>query len=182
LKVFVSDIIRKHDKYGPDYALIDGRLHSGLGIIIKDLFCDLRGQKGQHVEMLLSVMRSPYLELQRGIHNQLFAPFEFYSVELIDELLEEKGFSSTDDRECIILTGEYIDSYIVPKKWAPLIRPDLLKILPKELSALKTSDGIFLLNPIHLRRKVPIEEFPQHITIASGVIKLMAWHRLLAMN
>ncbi len=138
MKVFVSDIIRKHDKYGSDYTLIDGRLHSGLAIIVKDVYYNLQGYEGQHIEMLLSVLRSPYLELQRGIQNQIFASEEFYSVELIDELLEKKGHHAKDYGEGIILTGEYINSYIVPEKWAPLIKPELFKIIPKKLSALRT--------------------------------------------
>ena len=182
MRVFVSDIIRKQNKYGSSYTLIEGRLQSGLNIIITDRFYDLQGLKDQYVEMLLSVMRSPYLELQRGIHNQLFASEEYYSVELIDELLEEKGFSSTDDRECIILTGEYIDSYIVPEEWKPLKTSNWLKSLITDPPALRTRDGIFLLNHFHLVKKVPIEEFPQFVTIATGSIGLVAWYPLPATN
>jgi len=180
LRVFIEEIIRKYNKYGSSYTLIEGCLQSGLNLIIKDLFYDLKGTKGEYVEMLLSVMRSPYLELQRGIHSQLFDSEEYYSVELIDELLEEKGFSSTDDRECIILTGEYIDSYIVPKEWIPLKTSNWLKSLITNPSALRTGDGLFLLNPFHLIKKAPIEKFPQRVTIATGSIKLVAWYPLTA--
>lgn len=180
MRVFISDIIIKHDRYGPDYTWLVGQLQSGLEIIINNFYYDLQRYKGHHVEMLLSVLRSPYLELERGIHNQLFSPEEYYSVELIDELLEEKGLNSIISRECIILTGEYIDSYIVPQKWIPLITSKWLKSLLREPSALKTGDGIFLLNPFHLRKKVPIEEFPQQVTIATGSIELVAWLPLSA--
>ena len=178
MKVFISDIIRKHDKYGSDYTWLVGKLQSGLEIIIKNFFYDLQRYEGHHVEMLLSVMRSPYLELERGIHNQLFLPEEYYSIELIDELLKEKGFISRDNRKSIILTGEYIEPYTVPQKWIPLITSKWHKSLIREPSALKTSDGVFLLNPFHLRKKVPIEHFPQLVTIATGSIELVAWHPL----
>ena len=180
MKVFISDIIVKKDKYGPDYYWLVGRLQSGLEIIIKDIYYDLHRYVGHHVEMLLSVLRSPYLELERGIHNKLFAAEEYYSVELIDELLKKKGFNpySRDKRKRVILTGEYIDSYTIPEKWVPLIKPKSFKLLLKKASALKTGDGIFLLNPFHLRKKIPIEEFPRDVTIASGSISLAAWHPL----
>jgi hypothetical protein len=182
LKVFISDIIIKKDKYGPDYYWLVGRLQSGLEIIIKDFYYNLQRYKGYHVEMLLSVMRSPYLELERGIHHQLFLPEEFYSIELIDELLKEKGFISRDSRKRIILTGEYIEPYTVPQKWIPLITSKWHKSLLREPCALKTGDGIFLLNPFHLRKKVPIEEFPQLVTIATGSIELVAWQPLSTLD
>ncbi len=180
MRVFISDIIVKKDKYGPDYTWLVGRLQSGLEIIIKDIYYNLQGYKGQNVEMLLFVLRSPYLELERGIHNQLFLPEEYYSVKLIDELLKKKGFNlySRDSRKRIILTGEYIEPYNIPKKWIPLITSKWHKSLLREPSALKTGDGIFLLNPFHLRKRVPIEEFPREVTIATGSISLAAWHTL----
>lgn len=180
MKVFISDIIIKKDKYGPDYYWLVGSLQSGLEIIIKYSYNDLQRYKGEHVEMLLCVLRSPYLELERGIHNQLFAAEEHYSVELIDELLKIKGFSlySRDSRKRIILTGEYIDSYIIPKEWIPLITSKWFKSILKEPSAIRTDDGIFLLNPFHLRKRVPIEEFPREVTIATGSISLAAWYPL----
>lgn len=162
--------------------MIYGRLQSGLEIIIKNLDYDLQGYKGRHVEMLLSVMRSPYLELQRGIHSHLFKPFEFYSVELIDELLKQKGVTSRGDKEGIILSGEFIDSYIVPEKWISFKTSYSLKFLMEKPPALKTEDGIFLLNPFHLNKKVPIEQFPQLITIGTGSFTLVAWHPLPDVN
>ena len=181
MKVYITDIIKKRDKDGSNYTMINGRLQSGLEIIIKNVYYDFQDQEGQQVEMLLSVMRSPYLELQRGLHNKLFGREDFYSVELIDELLGKKGLSSKDDNECIMLNGEYINSYIVPEKWTPFMWSGFFKILPKKLSALKTSDGIFLLNPIHLRRASSTEVFPRIVTIATGYIRLIAWYPLPAM-
>jgi hypothetical protein len=178
LKVFISDINVKEDKYGPDYFWITGRLSSGLEIIITEFYYDFRKYIGRHVEMLLCVLRSPYLELEKGIYNQQFLSEEYYSVELIDELLEKKGFNSRDIKRDIILTGEYIDSYIIPKKWTSLIEQKYFKILLKDPSAIKTSDGIFLLSPFHLRKSVPIEEFPREVTIATGSIDLVAWYPL----
>ena len=116
MRVFVSDIIVKEDKYGPDYYWIVGKLQSGIEVIIKDVYYDLQNCIGHHVDMLLSFMRSPYLELQRGIHNQLFLSEEFYSVELIDELLSKNGVTSDGNERTIILIGEYIDSYTIPEK------------------------------------------------------------------
>jgi hypothetical protein len=173
MKVFISDIIRKYDQYGSDYTVIDGCLQSGLEITIKNLDYDLRGYKGQHVEMLLSVMRSPYLELQRGIHNSLFAPEEFYSIELIEELREKK--KSLNNREVIILSGEYLDSYNVPEKWLHFKTSNSIKFLMEKVSALKTRDGIFLLNPFHSMKSIPVEEFPHPVIIASGSFNLVAW-------
>jgi hypothetical protein len=70
--VFVSDIIVKKDKYGPDYYWIVGELQSGMKVIIKDIYYDLGNYISHYVEMLLSFMRSPYLEQKRGIHNPFF--------------------------------------------------------------------------------------------------------------
>ena len=182
MKVFVVDInFKKDERSGKVYPWITGRLRSGLEIEIQNFFYDLQGYIGHHVEMLLCVLRSPYLELERGIHNQLFSPEKYYSVELIDELLEKKGFNSKDNgRHDIILTGEYIDSYIIPKKWISLIREKWFKSVLKEPSAIKTNDGIFFLYPFHLRKKVPIERFPKIVTIATGCIDLAAWYALSA--
>ena len=72
MRVFVSDIIIKKDKYGPDYYWIVGRLQSGIEVIIEDIYYDLRKYKCCYVEMLLSFMRSPYLEQKRGIYNSFF--------------------------------------------------------------------------------------------------------------
>ena len=45
MRVFVSDIIIKKDKYGPDYYWIVGRLQSGIEVIIEDIYYDLRKYK-----------------------------------------------------------------------------------------------------------------------------------------
>ncbi|MFX1240708.1 MAG: hypothetical protein ACFFA7_05615 [Promethearchaeota archaeon] len=177
MKVFISDIIAKKDSYGADYFWIIARLQSGLEIIIKDLYYDIQRYVGKYVEVLLSILRSPYLELQRGIHSQ-FSSEEYYSVELIDELLERKNLNTRNHRREIILTGEYIDSYVIPERWVPLIEPKSFKLLLKNPSALKTNDGIFLLDPFNIRKKVPIEEFPREVTIATGSITLIAWYHL----
>lgn len=177
MKVFISDIIREYDKYGSDYFLLIGQLQSGIEITVEDHYYDLQRFKGQHVEMLLSVMRSPYAELQRGIHNQIFEPEEFYSIELIDELKKEIGDYSTINK-VIILTGEYIDPYIVPDKWIPFKTTYWLKFLLNKPPALKTDDGIYLLQPFHLKKSCLIEKFPRSITIATGCINLAAWHPL----
>jgi len=157
-----------------------GRLQSGLEIIITSFYDDLQRFIGKSVEMLLSVLRSPYLELERGIHSSYFATEDYYSVELIDELIKQKKINpiSKDRRKRIILTGEYIDSYTIPEKWDNLIRPKVFKCLLKGSSALKTNDGIYLLNPFHTRKKIPIEKFPREVTIATGSITLVAWHPL----
>lgn len=180
MKVVLLDYIVKKDKYGPDYYWLVGRLESGLEVIIEYFYTDVLEFIGESVEMLLSVLRSPYLELERGIHNQLFEAEKYYSVELIDELVSQKNINLTsgDRRLRIILTGEYIDSYTVPKEWRSLIRPNELKFLYEEPPALKTDDGVYLLNPSHMRKKIPIEKFPREVTIATGNITLMAWHLL----
>ena len=175
LKVFVSDVIVKKDKYdGHDFYWVVGSLQSGMDVIIKDIYYDLRECVGRYVDMLISFMRSPYCELQRGIQNQIFLPSKYYSVELIDELLSQKGVVSTGNERVIVLAGELIDSYIIPEKWAPLPQRGSFKALFREPSALKTEDGTFLLSPIHLRRRVPIEKIPQEVTIA-GSLRLEAW-------
>ncbi|MFX1457798.1 MAG: hypothetical protein ACFFDB_20710 [Promethearchaeota archaeon] len=178
MKVLISDIIRKFDNYGSDYTLITGYLQSGLEITIKNLDYYLQSYKGQHVEMLLSVMRSPYLELQRGIHNSIFATEEFYSTELIDEVLERKKVNTLNNKDVIILTGEYIESYTVPEKWLHFKTSNSIKFLIENVSALKTMDGTFLLNPFHSKKKIPIEESPRLLTIASGLFYLIAWYPL----
>ena len=174
MRVFVSDIIVKKDKYGPDYYWVVGRLQSGIDVIIKDIYYDLRECMGHHIDMLISFMRSPYCELERRFQSQIFLPEKFYSVGLIDELLRKKGVVSTSNKRVIKLTGEYIDSYTIPEKWAPLTQRKSFKVLFKEPSALKTEDGTYLLSPFHLRRRVPIEKIPQEVTIAGG-LNLEAW-------
>ena len=175
LRVFVSDIIDVKSKHEliPDYFWVIGQLKSGLEICINSYFYDLKEYIGQHVEMLLCVLRSPYME--RGWKEQLFLANDFYSVKLIDELIESKGFRRGDSKRQLKLTGEFVDSYIIPKDWVPLITSIFFKSLLNEPSALKTEDGIYLLNPTHLHKRIPIEEFPQEVTIATGCIDLAAW-------
>ena len=57
---------------------------------------------GQHIEMLLFVVRSPYLE--RGWKERLFSSDQYYSIELIDELIEKQGFKRGDSRREVTLT------------------------------------------------------------------------------
>ena len=174
MRVFVSDIVVRTDKDGDDYWLVVGSLQSGMEIIVKDMYFDIRRYVGQRVDMLLSFLRSPYSELQRGIQSPYFLPFKYYSVELIDELLEEKGVVSTGNKRVVVLSGEYIDSYALPAKWATLTQRDLFKMLYKEPSALKTGDGAFLLYPWHLKKKVPLEQIPREVTMV-GTVNLEAW-------
>jgi len=175
LRVFVSDIIIKKDKYDGSYFYwIVGSLQSGIEVIIKDIYYDLRESVGCQVDMLLSFLRSPYCELQRGIQNQIFEQSQYYSVELLDELLSQKGAVSTGTERVIVLVGEFIDSYTIPDKWAPLPQRGSFEALFKDPSALRTEDGTFILSPIHLRRRIPIEEIPHEVTIA-GVLSLQAW-------
>lgn len=179
MKVFISDIsVIEDKKYGGVTYSITGQLQSGLELKINDLFYDLLRYMGYHVEMLLCVLRSPYAEYKKGMNNPRFLPEEYYSVGLIDELKEEKGFNSKDNGKQIILTGEYIDSYIIPKKWIPLIKSKWFKYTLKKPSAISTNHGTFLLYPFHLRRKIAIEKFPKNVTIATGCIDLAAWHPL----
>lgn len=174
LRVFVSDVIVKKDKDDFDYYLVVGTLQSGVELIIKDIHYDLRECIGRYVDMLISFMRSPYSELQRGIRSKIFLSEKFYSVELIDELLGKKGVVSTGNERVIVLTGKLIESYIIPEKWTPLLQRKSFKALFKEPSALKTEDGTFLLSPIHLQMQIPIEQISQEVTIA-GSLSLEAW-------
>jgi hypothetical protein len=121
-------------------------------VIINDYYYDLREYIGYYIDMLLSFMRSPYCELKRGIRNEIFLPSKYYSVEVIDELLSKGGAVSTGNEGVVVLTGEYIDSYIIPEKWAPLPQRGSFEMLFKEPSAIKTEDGTFLLYPIHSQR------------------------------
>ncbi|MFW9894668.1 MAG: hypothetical protein ACFFD7_02575 [Candidatus Thorarchaeota archaeon] len=174
LKIFIShiDVLRsKHDQ-SVYYELI-GELQSGLEVYINSYHYDLQAYIGRYVEMLLCVTRSPYLE--RGIKNHLFFPYEYYSIELVDELLEKGVISSEITKKDVLLTGEYIDSYNIPEEWVPHITSRFYRDLLKKSSALKTKDGIFLLSPIHLKKRVPIEKFPKQVTIATARIDLAAW-------
>lgn len=179
MRVFISDItiIRGKPECSDYYELV-GQLQSGLEIYINSYHYDLEGYIGHYVEMLLCVVRSPYLELERGINNQLFLPKEYYSIELIDELKKKQGVSAVNYRKRLIITGEYIDSYIIPEEWIPLIESEFFKSFLKKTSALKTKDGTYLLDPSHLRKRIQIEEFPRKISIGTGCIDLAAWHPL----
>jgi hypothetical protein len=171
LRVFVSDIIIKKDKYGPDYYWIVGVLQSGMDVIIEDIYFNLQECVGHQVEMLLSFMRSPYFEQQMGIHSQPFLTEKFYSVELVNEILGRDRNISSDNRRIVILKGEIIDSYIIPEKWIPLVQRESFKALFKEPSALGTEDGDFILYPYHSRKKFPV---PQEVIMA-GVLRLEAF-------
>ncbi|UCD02166.1 MAG: hypothetical protein JSV23_03890 [Promethearchaeota archaeon] len=177
MRVYISDIsVIEDKKYGGVTFKITGQLQSGLEIKIKDLFYDLQEYIGRYVEMLLCVFRNPYAEHKMGMINQPFLSEEYYSIELIDELLEKKGFNSKANKKRIILTGEYIDSYVIPEKWIPLMEPKWFRRILKEPSAIKTDDGIFLFYPFHMRKRVSIESFPKNVTIVTGSIDLAAWH------
>ena len=182
MRVFVLDInFEKDDRSGKFYPWITGRLKSGLEIKIQNFFYDLQGYIGHHVEMLLCVLRSPYLEFKKGMNDQPFLSEKYYSIELIEELKERKGFNSKDNEtKRMMITGEFIDSYIIPQEWMPLIKSQWFKSVLKEPSAINTDDGIFLLYSFHLRKRVPIERFPKIVTIATGCIDLAAWHPLSA--
>ena len=95
-------------------------------------------------------------------------------MEVVNELVREEIVDSADHEGVVVLTGEYIDSYTIPEKWAPLPQRGSFEMLFKEPSALKTEDGTFLLNPIHLKRSVPIEKIPKKVTMAGG-LDLEAW-------
>lgn len=173
LRVYVLDVIVKRAKYGRVSYWVFGTLQSGREVIISDYYHDLREYIGRRVDMLLSFMRSPYSESQKGIQNQYFLPFQYYSVELVDELAE-KGVVSTGGENTVILTGEYVDSYVIPEKWTPLPQRGSFKALFTEPAALKTKDGTFLLSPIHSRIQVPVEHIPRELTMAGG-LNLEAW-------
>lgn len=174
LRVFVLDILVKPDKYHGDSYWIVGRLQSGMEVIIDDFYYDLREYIGCRVDMLLSFMRSPYSEQKRGIQNRIFLPEKYYSVELVDELIKKSGDESSGGESVVILTGEYIGSYVIPEKWVPLPQRNSFQMLFKEPSALRTEDGTFLLYPIHSQRGVPVEQIPREVTMAGG-LKLEAW-------
>jgi hypothetical protein len=177
LRVKVSDITAIKSKYDHSifYELI-GQLQSGLKIFLIDYDYDLRGYIGSYVEVLLFIQRSPYLE--RGRTPQLFTPDKYYSIGLIDELVKEKGYSRGTNEKEQTLVGDFIDSYHIPEKWIPRIKSSFFLSLLKNPSALRTEDGIFLLSPVHLSRRFPIEKFPQKVSISTGRINLIAWHPL----
>jgi len=132
LKVFISDItIIKGKPHCSDYYELVGELQSGLRIYVNNYRYDLKDYIGRYVEMLLCVLRSPYLELERGIDNQLFLPWEYYSIEAIDELKKKLGVDIANNKKKLILNGEYIDYYIIPEEWVPPIIPRSFQILLK---------------------------------------------------
>ena len=143
-------------------------------VIIDDYYHDLREYIGHRVDMLLSFMRSPYSEQKRGIQNEIFLPEKYYSVELVDELLKKEGGISIGGQSVVVLTGEYIGSYIIPEVWTPLPQRGSFQALFKEPSALKTENGTFLLYPHHSQRRVPIDQIPREVTMAGG-LSLEAW-------
>jgi len=73
---------------------------------------------------------------------------------------ESHNSPETNEKE-LTLTSEFIDSYTIPIEWDPLIKSGFFQNPSKKPSTLKTEYGIFLLNPIHLEKQVPIEEFHQ---------------------
>ncbi len=179
MKVFISDItIIKGKPHCTDYYELVGELQSGLRIYVNNYHYDLEGYIGRYVEMLLCVLRSPYLEVEREIYNQLFLPWEYYSIEAIDELKKKLGVDIANNKKKLILNGEYIDYYIIPEEWVPLIIPRSFQILLKGSSALRTKDGVFLLNPVHLEKSVPSDQFPREVSIGTGCIDLAAWYPL----
>lgn len=176
MKVFITDSV-KVSRFGiSHYHELIGQLQNGLEIYINNYDYDLQSYLGCYVEMLLCVTRSPYLE--KGIKRQLFLPDKYYSIELIDELLKKKNQSPGTNEKELRLTGEYIDSYILSEEWICLIKSKFFRSLLKEPSALRTEDGIFLLSPVHLEKRIPIKGFPQKVTITTGCIDLAAWHPL----
>ncbi|MFX0039560.1 MAG: hypothetical protein ACFFCY_17520 [Promethearchaeota archaeon] len=177
MKVYISNIeVIEDKKFGGVSYRITGQLQSGLEIKINDLFYDLREYIGCYVEMLLCVLRSPYGEQKKGMNNHYFLPEEYYSENLINEL-KAIGLSSKG-KERYTLTGEYIESHIIPEKWISLIEPKWFKRILKEPSVIKTEDGIFLLYPFHIRKNMSIKSFPKKVTIITGCIDLAAWYPL----
>jgi hypothetical protein len=93
-------------------------------------------------------------------------------------LSRKEGVISIGNVRVVVLTGEYIDSYAVPERWASLIQRDSFKVLFKDPSALKTKDGTYLLNPFHLNKRFPAEKIPQEVIMA-GAVRLEAWRPIL---
>ncbi len=79
------------------------------------------------------------------------------------------------DNRVVVLTGEYIEPHTIPAHWIPRITRNYYKSIFKKPCVLKTEHGTFLLNPWHLEKKVPLEQFPPKITLA-GIVSLVAWH------
>ncbi|KKK46084.1 hypothetical protein LCGC14_0563700 [marine sediment metagenome] len=185
MKVFISNIVVKQDRHVLDYEYfyIFGQLQSGLEIWITDYSFDLRKYVGQHLDMLLSVMRNPYLEHRLEIKSN-FLSWDHYSIEIVDEvkadLTKKYGPLSREKGNELILTGEYIDPYIIPKDWGALIKDKASQVMYRSPSALRTKERIFLLSPFHLRKPAPNIKIPKTITIGTGLISLVAWrHKLM---
>ncbi len=177
MRVYISNITAIEDKkYGGTTFKIIGQLQSGLELKINDLFYDLRSCIGHHVEMLLCVFRNPYAEYKMGLSEQPFLSEEYYSIELIEEVKKGKDFNSLGNKKRIVLTGEYLDTYVIPEKWVPLMEPKWFKRILKKPSAIKTDDGVFLFYPFHMRKKETMESFPRTVTIVTGRIDLAAWY------
>lgn len=178
MDVLILNIVTKRDIDFPDYEYfkIFGQLQSSLEIWITDHRFDLREYVGQHVDMLLSVVRNPYLEHQLGIKSN-FLSWEHYSIEIVDKvednLTKKYGPLSKENINEIILKGGYIDPYMISEDWDSLIKDKINRELYRNPSALETEDGIFLLSPYHLRK--PVTKIPQNIIIGTGVISLVAW-------
>lgn len=118
MRVFISEIVSKTTRRGyPTYYELYCELQSGLEIYVTNYDYDLEDFIGCHVDMLLSIMRSPYFELNNGINNQQFFKLDkYYSMELIDELKKKLGTIGVDNKRSIILTGEYIDYFPISEQ------------------------------------------------------------------
>ena len=185
MDVLILNVALKQDIefQGSRYFHILGQLQSGLEIWITDYCYDLRKHSGRHVDMLLSVMRNPYFEHSLGIKSP-FMSEAYYSIEKVNELkadlTKKYGPLLKGDTNEIILTGEYIDPYTIPRDWNALITDKGGRFLYRNPSALKTKEGLFLLSPFHLRKLAPNIRIPKTIIIGTGLISLVAWrHELI---
>lgn len=169
MRVFIKDVIVGINIYGNYFYDIIGQLESGLEIFIGNNYYDLERDIGTRIEMLLSFLRSPYSEVKLGIEQNLFRPFKYYSIELLEEVKEnlkkKGGYQPSPHNTTVVLTGEYIEPYTIPAHWVSRITRNYYKSIYKEPSAIKTEHGTFLLNPIHLKKKIPLKQFPSQITI-----------------
>ncbi|HEC39896.1 MAG TPA: hypothetical protein ENI29_16785 [bacterium] len=186
MRVLISSIEVLKDRYYTDYEYfyIQGQLSGGLRILIEDYHFDLRKYVGQHIDMLLMVMRSPYLEHKLGTKSS-FLPEKYFSIKIVNDLKKElshKGYElnkSEPDRE-IILKGDFIHSYTIPEDWDRLITDKADRAMLINPSALKTEDGVFLLRRVHTRTQFAINKIPKPMLIGTGLINLVAWrHELL---
>ena len=76
----MSDVGVIEDKYHGDSYWIDGKLPSGVEVVITDYYYDLRESIGCYVDMLLSFIRSPYCEQERGIRSDLLSLILAYDI------------------------------------------------------------------------------------------------------